>query len=243
MKHKPKSLWNGILLAVVVMTLAAGAGWAGQAGLAVSINGKAASTDTRTINGRVYVPISDVAKALNMTVVKKADGYDLVPEGGANQLNGARQGKIGERLITPKWNFMVRDFRLADTYTEAFCQDKKTFTPKNTDETLLLVECTLENGLKKAQSPVLSERESGNTSLADAGGQSYPPLDFDARQLSGKFSSYEASALLPGAKSNFVLVFSVPKSTVPKALVFTLLSYPDDVGRKQTTDVRVALEK
>jgi hypothetical protein len=223
------------------LVLAGGTVWAAQAGMQLWVNGKVATADARVINGRVYVPLADVAKALNMVVTKKGAGYDMSPEGGANQLNGSRQGKVGDRLVTPKWNFMVRGVHEADEYTEMFCTDKKTLKPKGADDRLVIVDCTISNGLKQKQSPVLSERLCGNTGLADTNGQSYEPMDFDARQLTDKIGSYEATPLLPGAKSDFALVFSVPKSVKAKALVFTLLTYPDSVGAKTTTDVRVSL--
>jgi len=77
------------------------------------------------------------------------------------------------------------------------------------------------------------------TILADEDGTSHPPLDYDARQESNKTNSYAAASLLPGAGMDFTLVFSVPRGTKAKALVFSLLTYPKDVGKKETVDVRV----
>ena len=48
---------------------------AGQVGRGLVINGQVATTDLRTINGRTYAPIADIAKALNMTLVSKPGSY------------------------------------------------------------------------------------------------------------------------------------------------------------------------
>lgn len=205
------------------------------------MNGKVASNDVRIINGRAYAPISDVATALGMVATKSGNTYEIAIPGGANQLNGTTQGKIGSELFTGKWRFQVTGIETADKYTEQYCQSKKTISAKS-DETLVIVRCKLKNGAKVTQTPVLSERMPGNTGLADTNGQSYQPLDYDARQESDKIMSYAAASLLPGAGMDVVLVFSVPEGTTPKALVCTLIRYPDDVpGRGK--DVRIELTR
>ena len=230
-----------LFAAIGGMTLIGGAVVARQTGVTVWINGTPATADGRTINNKLYVPLADIAKAMNMTLVKRPGGFDLSPVGGANQLNGTMQGKMGERLVSPKWNFTVRGIKTVDTYEERYCQDRKTFKPNGAGDTLIVVDCTMENGLKATKSPVLTEREPGNTALADKNGQSYPPIDYDARQLMNKIQSYEAAPLLPGAKSDFALVFSIPKDAAAKALVFSLMTYSSDIGNKKLTDVRVSL--
>ncbi len=59
----------------------------------VSLNGRKMSGDVRTINGCQYVPLSDVAKSLGMTVSKKNGGYVLIAAGGANAIRGKVSGK------------------------------------------------------------------------------------------------------------------------------------------------------
>lgn len=78
------------------------------------------------------------------------------------------------------------------------------------------------------------------TSLADDQGNSYPPKDSDARQESDKIQSYASITLLPGAKIDFALLFTVPKGTNPKSLVFSEGAYPDDVP-SHFTDIRIEL--
>ncbi len=213
---------------------------AAQKGLKLFINGKVASSDVRIIDGRAYVPVKDVASAFNMVLTEKNEGYELSVPGGTYQVDGVKQGKIGDELFTGKWKFQVLSFeQIEGEYKEKYYQSGRTIKPQGANDVLLLVHCRIKNGLKKTQVPVLTERIPGNTALADENGQSYPPLDYDARQEIDKTQSYAAASLLPGAAMDFTLVFSVPKETKAKALVFSLLTYPGDVGKKETVDVRV----
>src|SRR5690242_1785624 len=59
--------------------------WAQSQGLRLIVNGTLASTSVRIIDGRAYAPISDVARALGMTVVNRPGSYEITTAGGANQ--------------------------------------------------------------------------------------------------------------------------------------------------------------
>ena len=59
------------------------------------------------IDGQAYVRVSDVAKALGMTVVARADGFELRKAGGANQVEGTVTGKVGDTLFDGNWRFQV----------------------------------------------------------------------------------------------------------------------------------------
>ncbi len=231
--------WAMIWLLVASMA-AAGLAWAAQAAVKLYMNGKLASTDVRMIAGRPYAPLADIAKAQGMVVLKKGTGYEISTPGGANQLSGQKQGKIGDELFTGKWRIQVTGVQQLQEYTEQYCQDQRKLLPSAPNEVLVVVNCRIKNGLKEAKSPILSEKMPGNTLLADDLGGSYPPVDYDAAQLSGKLADYAAKRLLPGAGADFALVFSVPAEIKPKSLVFSVITYPDDVGGKGT-DVRIEL--
>lgn len=237
MNRKSKvSLGAAALLtaSAIAVTAAAGSGrW--------SLNGQSVSSDVRMIGGKPYVALADVARALKMGVVKNGATYDVRVVGGATQVNGVRQGKIGDQLASNKWGLMVTGVREVDSYEEQFSQEGRKIAPAGANEKLIVIDAVIRNNVQRSQSPVLSERLSGNTALADDQGQSYAPLDIDARQESNKISSYGAATLLPAAKMKFAIVFSIPKDSKPSALVFTLLSYPGDVGGKGA-DVRVSLQ-
>lgn len=229
----------GMLLAAVA---AAGLCWATGANK-LYLNGKVASRSLRVIDGRSYVPVADVARALGATVAARGDGYEIVMPGGANQVEGVAQGKIGDEIFTGQWRFQVVNVQEAgDQYKERYYQQLRTIRPKSPAETLLVVNCRLKNGMNKTRTPLVTERIPANTALADAAEHSYAPLDYDASQGEGdKILSYAGSDLLPGAAMEFALVFSVPRGTVPKALIYSLQAYPDDVGKDKHTDVRVSL--
>ena len=239
MRTKSKTaLKTGTLLGISAIALSAVAFAAGNARW--TLNGAPVSSDVRLINGKPYVALADVARALKLNVVKNGATFDVRAAGGATQVNGVRQGKIGDQLSSGAWGFQVTGVREVDSYTEQYSQEKREIKPKSDDEKLVVVEAWIRNNVQKTQTPVLTERYCENTALADDQGQSYVPIDIDARQESNKIASYGAATLLPAARMKLALVFSVPKNTNIKALVFSCLAYPDNIGRKGV-DLRVSL--
>ena len=225
-------------LAVVSVLSASAVAFAATSSARWTLNGALVSSDVRMINGKPYVALADVARAMKMGVVKTGSTYNVRVTGGATQVNGVRQGKIGDQLASNKWGLMVTGVREVDEYTEVYSQAGQKLVPKGANDKLVIVDAVLRNNVQRSQTPMLTERVAGNTALADDQGQSYAPIDFDARQEMGKMGSYAATTMLPAAKVKFALVFSVPRDTKPSALVFSFLNYPDDVGGKGT-DVRV----
>jgi hypothetical protein len=227
----------------------------GQAGLRLFVGGKTASTDIRIIGGRPYVPLADMAKAMNGTAVKhKGGGYEITlgsvdtttPEagskpggaavvGGANEVRGT-QGKIGQVLFNGKWRFSVLSVARAASYDSQFLADKHTFVPAGDTEELVIVRCRMKNGQKDTQMAMLSQVHPHHTGLADNQGQSYAPMDYDKRGG----SSDEGPKLLPGAQTEFAILFSVPKGTVLKDLVFSIQNAYEDTP-EGGTDVRITL--
>jgi hypothetical protein len=181
---------------------------------------------------------------LTCVLTEKSEGYELSVPGGTYQVDGVKQGKTGDELFTGKWKFQVLGFeQIEGTYKEKYYQEGRTIKPQGENDVLLLVHCRIKNGLKKAQTPVLTERIPGNTALADENGQSYSPVDYDARQESDKpelcsniITSRSIYGFHPGIQCT-------KRDTKAKALVFSLLTYPDDVGKKETVDVRINFSK
>ena len=234
------------LVATAALTTVAGA--LGQASLKLIIAGKTASSDIRVIDGRAYVPLSDMAKAMNGTAVKhKGGGYEITlggvdtttPEagavaGGANEVRGTR-GKIGQVLFNGKWRFSVISVDHAASYDSHFLPEKRTFAPNGDTEELVIVRCRMKNGQNETRVAMLSQIHPNHTALADNQGQSYAPLDYDKR---GGHTD-EGPTMLPGSQTEFVILFSVPKGTVLKDLVFSVQNFEEapDGG----TDVRITL--
>lgn len=199
------------------------------------INGKVASTRLKTVGGVAYVPVADVAKALNQKVVPIAGGLKLKAASGIYQA-GDLAGKIGSVIQTKKFSFQVLSVATADSYTSKWLQTPETFTADGANDTLFIVNCRIKNTLPKAQGPLIARGAVGNTAIADFEGQSYAPQEFDSRIR----ADYSGASMLPGSKSDFAILFSVPKTAKIKDLIFTVADYTD-LGSKGT-DVRVSLQ-
>jgi hypothetical protein len=154
--------------------------------------------------------------------------------------NISHQGKLSEELSTVQWTFRVRNVWETDEYAERYYQAQRLIHPQGGNDTLIVIDARLQNRLQRTQSPVLTERQPGNTGLIDDARHSYQPIDYDARQSMDKIQSYEAAPLLPGAGADFALVFSVPRGTKPELLRFTLKDYDNFSGG---TDVQISLKK
>lgn len=236
---------TGILLAVIVCFSTPAI-----AGDTLVLNGKTASTDVRTINGSPYVKIADLARSMGMVVVKHPGGrYEITRPGGANQVQGVKQGKIGDVLFDGRWRFQVISFQMPESYTMKVQSVEPSSHPSDTlqyDRTthvvrpkpgykLVVLNCRMSNGQKTSQNFWLApiSGRSINTALADAQGQSYVPVGYD---LEG--APVQSARLLPGAKADFAMLFMVPENAEIKDLVFTLTNN-DSQG---TNDVRISLK-
>ncbi len=206
---------------MVVVAVMATTAWAASAKL--YINGKLASSSLLIIDGRSYVPVADPAKAQGATIVKRSDGYELTLAAGTYQLTQVAEGKVGDKPLDGEWCFQVLPVEEVDgAHEERYAPERRRLQPANPGDRLWVLQCRLENGRAESQTPMLTERQPGNTSLADAQGHSFPPLSYDARQEINKTQSYVAPALLPCAATESALVFSVPPGVQPAALVFSL---------------------
>jgi len=241
------------LAAVLVLTAGAATAALALASARLTVGGQTVSTDIRILGGRPYVPLADMARAMNGTAVRhaggsyeiKRDGVDTTtpsadvvtpaPAGGADEVHGTR-GKIGQMLFTGKWRFEVLGVDRAAAYDSKFLPDARNFTPAGDTEELVIVRCRLKNGQKTAQKAMLSPIHPHNIALTDNEGQSYAPTDFDKRGG----STDEGPNLLPGAQTDFAVLFSVPKGAALKDLVFSLQNAYEDTP-DGGTDVRIAL--
>jgi hypothetical protein len=233
-----KRTWS---LVAVTSVLAAGAG-AALAGKTVIFRGATVSSEVSVINGRAYVPLADMARALGGNVVARAGGYEIVTHaagadgdgktapGGANEVRG-QNGNVGDMLFNGYWRFQVKSVERTAEYTYRFRPRSGTIKPNGDNDELVVATCLIKNGHKVAEQPILATNGTNaqKTALADDQGQSYSPLDFDVRD----------GQLLPGAGKTFAVLFSVPKGTQLKSLVFTLYGYGETSTK--ATNVRVAV--
>ena len=211
------------------------------------VNGKPAPADVRIIGGSPYVKLADVAKALGMVVVKRPDGkYEITRAGGANQLQGVTQGKVGDVLFDGHWRFQVQSVTTPAAYTMKTAgepydsHDLSTFDRPNRvikatrGNSLVVLQCRATNGVNGNRTlwTAISD-DHIHTALTDTDGSSYPPIayDFDGGPIQSK-------SLVPGAALNFAVLFSMPESAHIKDLIFSL---KNNQGDDKARDVRVAL--
>lgn len=215
---------------------------AGETGVRLMIQGKTVSNDVRVINGQAYVPLADMARAMNGTAEKSGSAYSIqiggggnATAGGANEVKGT-SGTLGQMLFVGKWRFEAVSVSRAASYDSQYLPNHQTFAPTGDSEELVIVQCLLKNAQKSAHKAVLSTIHPHNIALTDDQGQSYAPLAFDKHVE----STDEGPSMLPGSQTTFATIFSVPKGTKLKDLVFSLQNayedYPDG-----GTDVRISL--
>lgn len=241
-KFTQRVKYAGIGLAsVAAIGLIAGPG---QAQATLTMNGKVVSQDVRSVGGSPMVKLADVAKALGMIVVKRPGGYEITKAGGANQVGGKLQGAIGDVLFDGYWRFQVLSVEMPDSYLMRLSEGANDLHyDANTHEVsahsgyqVVAVHCRMTNGQKTMQTFWLGRlpEEKINNALTDTEGGSYAP---DCYDIQGSIS--QSKPLLPGARTDFVMLFSVPSGTRLKDLIFTLKNNDSRSGN----DVRVALAK
>jgi hypothetical protein len=235
------AMWCGV---VGVLGGASVVAWAAS-GANLIFNGQVASTDVRTLNGKAYVPLSDIAKALDMVAVPVAGGYEIRKAGGATPIKGLR-GKIGDVLFDGKWRFQVLSAQPVELYRmkHEATADYAIYNPvaevednvfrAKTGRTLIAVKCRVTNGRNKGTHALWVSNTDTRTALADTEGESHPPIAYDL-DVSEPFHSKQ---LVPGAKTDFTVLFSVPEGTKLKDLVFTLRTIDNN---DKGNDARVSL--
>jgi hypothetical protein len=195
----------------------------------VMMNGKVVSADTRVINGTTYVKLADVAKALEMTIVKKGSDLELVKAGGANQLQGTN-GKLGEELFTGQWKFTATKMSRVQSYKGKHNPNITWETEAEPGHELVVVDCRFKNGVNKTVYMYFNGL--GNTSLTDMSENVYAVKLYDSK-------GGVAENILPGAAKEFTIVFSVPKGTEVKDLIYTIEPVS---GEYKKVDLRISLK-
>jgi hypothetical protein len=203
----------------------------------VSYKGQTFTSDSRVVGGKVYVPLADVAKLLNGRVAGSGGSYQIVTAGGssqsaaggANQINGTK-GAVGDWLFDGRWRFRVNKVNLVPSYSFKYSSSTETDNPSGTNDLLVVMDCTIKNGLQNSDEPILTAHGLATqaTAVTDDQGQSYAPVDFDVR----------GGAIVPGGAKNFTVVFSVPKGTKLTSLIFSIYSYANST---KLTNARIDL--
>ncbi len=191
------------LLGSVVLGSAAIVAYGAMTAGTLSIAGNSVETDFIVKNDRTYVPLADVAKALKMNITKSATGFDLAPEGGANQVQGLT-GKVGETLNGGWCTVKVVKVTKTDHYTKQF--DSGTVDASSDKEEIVAVTMRIKNATQRTVTcnPFGFEE----TSLVDNDEHSYHQFTGLACDLRDRGPS-----LIKGSACDFALVFSVPKGS------------------------------
>lgn len=237
MKLTPKyTVGLGVSALIAAFCLGAGAANTWK----LTINGHSVSTGARQIGGQTFVPIGDVARALNMKATVKGTNIVLSPAGGAQQA-GKLAGNTGEDLTSGLYGFKVvsttRAVKYDLKYPSAYQRADTLEAPEGQE--FVIVNCRLKNTTPTKQEFAFSTGDwACNTALTDLDEQTYQPMKFDVlADESAPLGRY----VLPGASLNFAIVFAVPKDTRLKDVVFSVLRYGDRLEKK-STDFRVSVK-
>jgi hypothetical protein len=213
------------------------------------VNNKTTITDVQMIGGQAYAPLRDVAKAFEMQLTKSGNNYKLAPEGGASQV-GSKTVRIGQEVFDGRWRMVVNkvervsEYRLISTkpyYVDI--SDYHDITGGNAEGEvvkpkkgyLMLAHIRIKNGMKQKAKFGMSEK--GNTAIIGEGEKTFAPLIFDTES-----DGNATRDLLPGSAIEIKILFAVPDSFKPTAIIFTLAQYMNQYTHpEENTDVRILL--
>ncbi len=219
------------LLPISVLAIASCTAWAMQIGSTLTMNGKVISTDIQIVKGHAYVPLSDVAAALNMTVVRKGQAYRLARTNASRPIHSLT-GKLADNISSGAWQFQVAGIQQVSGYSQQYGTEKAQLAPTENGDILVVIKCRVKNDTKEMQEVSFDSGSAGNTALMDSQENGYVPLAYDSRD-----SDYMADKMPSGSVHEFNIIFSVPKGATLKHLIYTVAS----TGLDNSTDFSVSL--
>jgi hypothetical protein len=226
-----------VLLPVIALAVASATAWTMQTGSRLMMDGAVVSTGVQIVQGRPYVLLSDVAKVLDRTLVKKGATYTLTRLGDAHQMRSltgkSLTGKLAENIRSGPWQFQVASVQQVSGYSPQYGSEKEQLTPKEANDILVVLKCRLKNTTNVMREVSFDENAAGNTALTDDHEHGYVPLAYDSRN-----SGYTSDKMPAGSAHDFVVIFSIPKGVNLKDLTYTV----GDTGADKSTDFRVALK-
>ncbi len=221
--------FNRLVGTGVAIVLACGV-WAGMSAGTLSIGGASVTTNFISQNGRVYVPLADVAKALNMSIAQSGSGYSLSPAGGANQVNGL-SGKVGQVLNCGYATLQVVNVSIGDHYDYQFSSGS--IKADNDKEQIVAIHLRVKNASQTMMR--IGYGGTDNSALVDGNEHSYQSMSGP-----GHKDLPDGNELLPGSAKDFALLYSVPTTEVPKQLVYGVFFY--QVRTKDLKEFRIDLK-
>jgi hypothetical protein len=181
----------------------------------LNVPGSSVSTTFITRNGRVFVPLADVAKAFHMSLAGSGASFTLAPAGGANQVNGLA-GKVGQVLNCGYATLEVVGVTIGNHYDFQFTPGS--ISADSDKENIVAVHLRVKNA--STTTMTIGYGGSENSALVDGNGHSYEwytgPNHKDLP---------DGNQLLPGSAKDFALIFGVPKTETPTQLVYGVSFY------------------
>jgi len=177
----------------------------------LTIGDKTVPTNYLMQGGRTYVPLEDVAAAMDCVVQKSADGFTLAPIGKGKMVNGA-EGKIGQTIGRPELQFTVTGIQEGDHYDRKYAAGG---LDADSATRLVVLYCRVRNGTEKTVN--ICTLGGAKSALTDMDEHSYEVLTGDGPRNVD---------ILPGAVTDFGIVFKVPKAEKLKALVYQTDGFP-----------------
>jgi hypothetical protein len=220
-----------ICFATVLLVALAALVWAFQGKPKLFVNGVAASSDVFVRNNVVYAPIRDMAKAMDMVVVKRPDGFEIKRAGGANPIEGIR-GKVGDTLFDGNFQFKVIEVVRGALYKKRFDPSGGEVTTPYENEEILAVICRIKNATKKTVAMLFPGGQ--NTNVTDMEEHSFMPESGSNVDLRSRGEN-----MLPGSAVDFALTFRIAKTAVLKDLVYQI----QHAENLKQTDFRVSLKQ
>lgn len=198
-RFRAAPVWGGLL----AIGFVAGYAWA-QIPKALYINGQVASTNVIEKDRRAYVPLVDIAKALDMGLSTRPGGYDMVTKAAPPAPPATVSGKIGEAVSNGQLTLTVIEIVRRETYAKRYIQSDVT---AERGHEIVAVVCRLRNDTGREAHVDLSG--GSGTALGDSTGRSYP------QRVGLPDAAFPAVKLVPQTAVEFAILFEMPKATVP----------------------------
>lgn len=214
-----------------------------QQSQALFMYGRQVSQDIRVIDGKAYVPVDDVARALAFDVRSTPQGLELFVPGGAEGMNIAHTGRLGDDIFTGEWRVQITAVEEMTAFSYQFHSGpprRQFILPAG--QKFIVVTGRIANGTNERVEVLFDTRADryGNTALTTPTGEATSPLDFDVL-LSSVAGAWGADAL-PGAAINFRIVFQVPQDFEYRDLIFSIARTRDVMRVSEAaTNVRIRL--
>lgn len=205
--------------------------WGAQSTSRLMMDDIVLSSDVQIFKGRAYVPVSDVARAMDTTVSRKGGTWTMARTDGDGPLRFV-DGKISSTALSGRWSFRIASVQRSSVYSPLKGVDRAQLAPREAGDELVVVSCTLKNSARETREVYMDAGSSGNTSLTDSQSHGYVPMAYDRRSNDGA-----AIRMLPGAAYDFSLVFSVPIGSDLRYLVYSV----QPSGGDKPTEFRMSL--